>query len=97
MNLMLFKLCENNLWVLRKIVLSDHDRVKNLLSKGKKWYISLKCELIFIFLLYWGFLQPGNRMVMVSGAKKIFLIHLPQDFLKKIMLKKQGTPKFKGS
>ena len=82
MNRMLFKLYENNFRVLRKTVFSNHDRVKNPALKGKKWYISLKCELFFIFLMYWGFLQPENRMVMISGAKKIFLTHLHQEFSK---------------
>jgi len=84
---MLFKLYENNFWVLRKTVLSDRARSKNPALEGKKWYISLKCELIFIFFTYWGFLQPGNRMVMVSGAKNFFFAPLFQDFLEKILLK----------
>src|SRR6185437_8908300 len=96
MNRMLFKLCENNLWFLRKTVLSDRGESKNPAPKIKNRSNSLKCELIFIFLSYWGFLQPVNRMVMVSGAKNFFFAPLPHDFLEKILLKIGVPPNSKG-
>jgi hypothetical protein len=93
---MLFKLYENNFWVLRKTVLSEPSKAKNPAPKIKNRSISLKCELIFIFFMYWGFLQPRNRMVMVSGAKNFFFDLLPQDFLEKILLKIGVPPNSKG-
>jgi hypothetical protein len=69
---------------------------KNPAPKIKNRSILIKCGLIFIFFMYWGFLQPGNRMVMVSGAKNFLFASLPQDFLEKILLKIGVPPNSNG-